>query len=46
MKRNNVNLHENVLALLQNREEERKERALLMKMLAELREEVKVLVIK
>lgn len=44
LKRNQVKLHDNVIRILQERDEEKKERMLQTKLLAELRDEVKLLV--
>lgn len=46
LKRNQVKLNDNVIALQQEKEEERKERQLLIDLIRDLREEVKLLVTK
>lgn len=44
MKRNNVKLHDNILVLLQDNAQWKKERKLQMKMISDLRDEIKILV--
>lgn len=44
MKRNQVKLHDNVVRILQQREEEKAERKELLDMVQELREEIKLMV--
>ena len=44
LKRNQVKLHDNVLLLIQEKEEERKERKMFIDIILQLREEVKILV--
>lgn len=44
LRRNNVKLHDNVLHLIQEKEEEKKERRLHMELLVEIRDQLKILV--
>ena len=44
LKRNNVKLHDNVLVLLQDNAQSKKERKMLMKIISDLREEIRILV--
>ena len=45
IKRNYVKLHDNVLKIMQDREEERKERQDMMQLIIDLRDEIKLIVI-
>lgn len=42
LKRNHVKLHDNVLKIIQDREEEKKQREIMMDLICDLREEVKL----
>lgn len=44
MKRNQVKLHDNMLRLLQEREDEKAERRMLIERMVELRDEVRLIV--